>query len=489
MPSTGSSCATGATPRSTACRPSRCKPARPLRQHHRASHRQRLARRQIADELRRRACCAERDDGDVEQFYSQLSDGRCIAVTVQPMPDGGTVTTHQDITEQRRSEAKIAHMALHDALTGLPNRVLLNERLEHALTRVKRGEMVACTSARSRPLQERQRHAGPSRRRQAAEDGGRAPARRWCARPTRSRAWAATSSPSCRWPSRSPPTPPRSRMRIIEAVSAPYDIDGHQVVIGTSVGIAIGPTDGISPDELMRNADLALYRAKGDGRGTFRFFEPDMDAQMQARRAMERDLRKALAGRRVRAALPARRQPRDATRSAGFEALMRWRHPDEGHGPARRPSSRWPRRSASSSRSANGSSGRPAPRPRPGPSRSRSPSISRPRSSARPGLVQVVVGALAASGLPARPARARDHREHPAAGQRERRSPRSTSCARSACASPWTTSAPATPRSATCRASRSTRSRSTARSSRTSPTASARSTSCAPSRPWPRASA
>src|SRR6185312_1222958 len=71
------------------------------------------------------------------------SDGRCIAITVQPMADGGTVTTHQDITEQRRSEAKITHMALHDSLTGLPNRALLNERLEQALARASRGDMVA----------------------------------------------------------------------------------------------------------------------------------------------------------------------------------------------------------------------------------------------------------------------------------------------------------------------------------------------------------
>jgi len=76
-------------------------------------------------------------------FYSQLGDGRCIAITVRPMPDGGTVTTHQDITEQRRSEAKIAHMAHHDALTGLPNRVLLNQQLEHAFARARRGENVA----------------------------------------------------------------------------------------------------------------------------------------------------------------------------------------------------------------------------------------------------------------------------------------------------------------------------------------------------------
>ena len=75
--------------------------------------------------------------------------------------------------------------------------------------------------------------------------------------------------------------------RIIEAVSEPYEIDGHQVVIGTSVGIAVGPDDGTTPDQIIRNADLALYRAKGDGRGTYRFFEPEMDAQMQARRALE----------------------------------------------------------------------------------------------------------------------------------------------------------------------------------------------------------
>ena len=80
---------------------------------------------------------------DDTQYISPLTDGRHIAVSTQRMADGGMVTTHQDITDQRRSEAKIVHMALHDALTDLPNRVLLNERLEHALTRVRRGEMVA----------------------------------------------------------------------------------------------------------------------------------------------------------------------------------------------------------------------------------------------------------------------------------------------------------------------------------------------------------
>jgi diguanylate cyclase (GGDEF)-like protein len=77
-------------------------------------------------------------------------------------------------------------------------------------------------------------------------------------------------------------------------VSEPYDIDGQHVVIGASVGIAVGPNDGTTPEQIIRNADLALYRAKGDGRGTYRFFEPEMDAQMQARRELESDLRRAL---------------------------------------------------------------------------------------------------------------------------------------------------------------------------------------------------
>jgi hypothetical protein len=110
------------------------------------------------------------------RHISELGDGRSIAVSAQQMPGGGIVTTHQDITEQRRAEAKIVHMALHDTLTGLPNRVLLNERLEQALTRVRRGEVVA-VHVLDLDLQGRERHAGPSGRRQASQDGDRTPAR------------------------------------------------------------------------------------------------------------------------------------------------------------------------------------------------------------------------------------------------------------------------------------------------------------------------
>jgi predicted signal transduction protein with EAL and GGDEF domain len=117
--------------------------------------------------------------------------------------------------------------------------------------------------------------------------------------------------------------------RVIEVVGEPYDIDGHQIVIGTSIGIAVGPADGLSPDPLLRNADLALYRAKGHGRGTVCFFEPEMDAQMQARRALEQDLRKAFIG----GEFELHYQPiinLESNEISGFEALIRWPHSERG---------------------------------------------------------------------------------------------------------------------------------------------------------------
>jgi diguanylate cyclase (GGDEF)-like protein len=117
--------------------------------------------------------------------------------------------------------------------------------------------------------------------------------------------------------------------QLIETIGEPYEIDGHSVVIGTSVGIALAPSDGDDPDELLKNADMALYRAKADGRGTYRFFEPKMDADMQARRLLEMDLRGALA----RNEFDLFYQPLvdvNAESINGFEALLRWRHPQRG---------------------------------------------------------------------------------------------------------------------------------------------------------------
>ena len=258
----------------------------------------------------------------------ELADGRIISIVRRPMVDGGLVSTTEDITEQRRSQAKIAHMALHDALTGLPNRVLHSERLDHALARARRGEMVATHMLdldRFKHVNDTLGHAAGDKLLQMVADRLRTLVRETdtiarmggdefaVVQVTLSQAADVTSQ----------------AQRIIAVMSRPYDIEGQQAVIGTSIGVSVGPGDGISPDQILRNADLALYRAKGDGRGMFRFFERGMDAQMQARRALECDLRKALAGGEFELYY----QPvvdLASNEISGLEALIRWHHPEKG---------------------------------------------------------------------------------------------------------------------------------------------------------------
>jgi diguanylate cyclase (GGDEF)-like protein len=302
------------------------KPGTTLQQiiEHRISNRLQsdMSPEEIVDAMLRR-----RDD-TFGEFCSQLSDGRCIAITVQPMADGGTVTTHQDVTEQRRSEAKIAHMALHDALTDLPNRALLNEHLEHALARAKRGGIVAIHLLDLdyfKNVNDTLGHAAGDKLLKMVADRLRGLVREADTIARMGGDEFAIAQVGVAQPADATSL----AQRVIEAVGEPYEIDGHQVIIGTSVGIAVSASDGPSPDLLLRNADLALYRAKSSGRGTLRFFEPEMDAQMQARRAMESDLRKAL----VRHEFELHYQPivdLQSNQISGFEALIRWPHSERG---------------------------------------------------------------------------------------------------------------------------------------------------------------
>jgi predicted signal transduction protein with EAL and GGDEF domain len=117
--------------------------------------------------------------------------------------------------------------------------------------------------------------------------------------------------------------------RVVEAMAAPFDIQGHQVMIGASVGVSAAPSDGDDADELLKKADMALYRAKADGRGAFHFFERAMDEQLQARRALELDLRRALAAGEFQLYYQPLYNLGD-DRVTGCEALLRWNHPERG---------------------------------------------------------------------------------------------------------------------------------------------------------------
>jgi diguanylate cyclase (GGDEF)-like protein len=259
----------------------------------------------------------------------ELQNGHTFKIRHRPMPDGGWVATHEDITEQRRSEVKIEYMAHHDALTDLANRVLLNERLEQALgQRIHSEQMIAVhhldldqfkavNDTFGHPVGDKLLKIVAERLRALVRDTD-----------TIAR-MGGDEFVIVQAPITDPAEATSLAQRVIASISAPFEIDGHQAVIGASVGIAVGPGDGLRPDRLLRNADLALYRAKGDGRGTFRFFEPAMDLQMQTRRIMERDLRKALpAGEFELYYQPVVNLA--SSEISGFEALIRWNHPEQG---------------------------------------------------------------------------------------------------------------------------------------------------------------
>jgi diguanylate cyclase (GGDEF)-like protein len=259
----------------------------------------------------------------------ELRNGRTFKIRHRPMPDCGWVATHEDITEQRRSEVKIEYMAHHDSLTDLANRVLLNERLEQALgRRIHRVEMVAVHHLdldQFKAVNDTFGHpAGDKLLKIVAER------LRGLVRETDTIArMGGDEFVIVQAPITDPAQATSLAQSVIKLMAEPFDIDGHQVVIGASVGIAVGPGDGLSPDKLLRNADLALYRAKGDGRGTFCFFEPAMDLQMQTRRIMEQDLRKALPA----GEFELHYQPvvnLASNEISGFEALIRWNHPTKG---------------------------------------------------------------------------------------------------------------------------------------------------------------
>ncbi|OAM80025.1 putative bifunctional diguanylate cyclase/phosphodiesterase [Devosia elaeis] len=259
-------------------------------------------------------------------------NGRTILMQHHPMKDGGWVSTHEDITEQRQAEARIRHLARHDALTDLPNRIEFLEQMARTEAGLKRGEMAAVLYIdldHFKAVNDTLGHAvGDEVIKQAAV-----------------RLWGTTRETDLLArlggdefalllrPIEEVDQAARVADRIVKAMRTPMNIGGQQIEIGASVGIAVGPGDGTSTDQLVKNADLALYKAKSEGRSTYHFFETGMDAELQQRRSIEAGLRLAMQRNELRLMY----QPLlglGENRVSCVEALLRWDHDERTISPA-----------------------------------------------------------------------------------------------------------------------------------------------------------
>jgi diguanylate cyclase (GGDEF)-like protein len=282
--------------------------------------------------------------GDVDQFCSavlnnvaqkrtthsivETSDGRSVQIVNQPLENGGWVATQEDITERRRAEQQIAHLAHYDALTDLPNRVLFRELLERALDKAKRGEQLAVlyidldefksvNDSLGHPVGDELLKTAASRLRN-------------CVRETDFVARLGGDEFAIVQTGINQPSDVMELVkRIYQSIREPSDCLGHQVTTDASIGIALAPNDGTDLNQLLKSADLAMYGAKEDGRRTYRFFEPEMDARVKSRRTLELDIRQAIAT----GGFELQYQPIVNflhNEIVGCEALLHWNHPVRG---------------------------------------------------------------------------------------------------------------------------------------------------------------
>jgi diguanylate cyclase (GGDEF)-like protein len=281
----------------------------------------------VADLLRRTALR--------EPYYAvdEVRDGRIFSVSHQPISNGGWVSIHQDITAQKRVEAKLAHMARYDPLTGLANRAVFLEETDEALRRARQlGEsftilmldldqfkvvndslghaagdcLLRAVAGRVHKIIREADHV-------ARFGGDEFALLQIVERDEKDQKGRAIQLAN----------------RIIETITEPYDLDGRKVVIGVSIGITLARDDGCDADVLIRNADLALYKAKSEGRNRYRLFEASMGTAARRRRELEDDMRKALSRDEFQLHYQTIVDV-ESGQCRGAEALVRWHHPERG---------------------------------------------------------------------------------------------------------------------------------------------------------------
>jgi diguanylate cyclase (GGDEF)-like protein len=255
-------------------------------------------------------------------------DGRLIQVLNQPLPDGGWMATMEDVTQRQREDERIAHMAHYDALTDLPNRALFREQLDLALWGMKPGEQLAVLYIDIDQFKSINDSLGHS----IGDELLRAVASRLsgCLHAGDLAARIGGDEFAIIQTGVTQPSDTTDLVaEIYRTIREPFECVGHLVTTDASIGIALAPRDGNGLDQLLMNADMAMYAAKSDGRRTYRFFEPAMDARVKALRLLEIDLRQAITD----GGFDIYYQPVVDLQSnavSGCEALLRWRHPNRG---------------------------------------------------------------------------------------------------------------------------------------------------------------